>query len=207
MEYITIFDEHMHPLGTRSREQAHKEGLWHETFHCWFFREEGTQRFLLFQQRSAQKETFPNLLDVTAAGHLQAGETAEDGVREIKEELGITIPFHHLHSLGITPEVFFLPKIIDREFHHVYLYHYQQSIEQMHVQEAEVAGIVQVEIGAFESLIKRETQTLAASTYTTGENGNLYDSGQKQIQLDGFCPHGTDYYHTLISATRTWTAQ
>jgi isopentenyldiphosphate isomerase len=207
-EYLTIFDEHMRPLGTRSRAQAHREGLWHETFHCWFFRREHDQCFLLFQQRAAQKDTFPDLLDVTAAGHLQAGETAADGIREIQEELGVEVPFSSLHSLGIAAEEFFLPTIIDREFHHVYLYHYQQDIASMHIQETEVAGIAQVEIDAFSRLINAEAQTVTAQMYLPdykNDGEGLHYTGQKQVSQHHFCPHSVAYYQQLVATIKSWT--
>ena len=34
-ELIDIYDENMHPLGTAPIMQAHQEGLWHKSFHCW----------------------------------------------------------------------------------------------------------------------------------------------------------------------------
>lgn len=34
-ELIDIYDEKMNLLGTATREQAHREGLWHTSFHCW----------------------------------------------------------------------------------------------------------------------------------------------------------------------------
>lgn len=37
-ELIDIYDEKMNLLGTATREQAHREGLWHTSFHCWIVR-------------------------------------------------------------------------------------------------------------------------------------------------------------------------
>ena len=34
-ELIDIYDQNMNLLGTAPRSQAHSEGLWHQTFHCW----------------------------------------------------------------------------------------------------------------------------------------------------------------------------
>ena len=204
MEYITILDQQMRPIGTKSRAQVHQQGLWHKTFHCWFFREEHEQRYLLFQRRSPQKDTFANLLDVTAAGHLQANETVADGVREIQEELGVEVPFHHLQSLGIIPEEFLLPGIINREFHHVYLYQYQQPIEYMRMQEAEVSGMSQVEIDEFDRLIRGETQTIEGLLYATQEERPHYE-GKRLLHYNNFCPHSVAYYQTILTAVRAWS--
>ena len=91
-EIIDIYDCNMNHLGTAPRSQAHKEGLWHKAFHCWIVKRasDGNHRVLL-QLRSKNKDSHPSLLDISAAGHLQAGETPKDGIREIEEELGLSL--------------------------------------------------------------------------------------------------------------------
>ncbi|WNQ12825.1 NUDIX domain-containing protein [Paenibacillus aurantius] len=55
---------------------------------------------LLLQRRHPGKDTYPGLFDITAAGHLEAGENVSDGIRELKEELGTDLFFlsHYLSS-------------------------------------------------------------------------------------------------------------
>lgn len=49
---------------------------------------------LLIQQRAKEKTTWTNLWDISCAGHVQAGETSQEGAsRELKEELGLTYDF------------------------------------------------------------------------------------------------------------------
>src|SRR5690625_3509946 len=69
-EMLNIFDDHKQPIGVATREEVHRMGYWHETFHCWFITLEGNQEYIDFQLRSPQKQDYPNLLDITAAGHL-----------------------------------------------------------------------------------------------------------------------------------------
>jgi len=46
---------------------------------------------ILLQQRSATKSNHPNLLDLSAAGHVSAGDSYEQAAyREMQEEIGIT---------------------------------------------------------------------------------------------------------------------
>lgn len=90
-ELLKVFDSEGTLKGTASRAEVHKRGLWHETFHCWFLSKEDGRIFIHFQLRGPDKKNFANMLDITAAGHLSSDESVKDGVREIKEELGISL--------------------------------------------------------------------------------------------------------------------
>ena len=35
-EWLTIFDSERNTLGKKLRDEVHRDGDWHETFHCWF---------------------------------------------------------------------------------------------------------------------------------------------------------------------------
>ena len=83
----------------KTREQAINDGDWLGGFHLWLVRTK-PKLSLIFQRRSSQKPTFPNQLDVSAAGHYQAGETVKNGLREVKEELGKDYNFQKLTYLG-----------------------------------------------------------------------------------------------------------
>ena len=39
-ELIDIYDENMNCIGTASKAQAHREGLWHKAFRCWVIKPE-----------------------------------------------------------------------------------------------------------------------------------------------------------------------
>ena len=61
-ELIDIYDENMNHLGTAPRSQAHHEGLWHMTFHCWIVSRPDK---IWLQRRGEHVETHPNKLDKT----------------------------------------------------------------------------------------------------------------------------------------------
>ena len=102
-EILTTFDEHGNITGSAPRDEVHRLGLWHETFHCWFVGMDPGERTLYLQLRSQQKRDYAGLLDITAAGHLMANESVEDGIREVQEELGLKLAFDELKPLGIIP--------------------------------------------------------------------------------------------------------
>src|SRR5690606_31139723 len=121
-ETLRIFDQHHKHIGETSREAVHTNGHWHETFHCWFVsREDGTD-YIYLQIRSEEKKDYPNMLDTTVAGHLLADEALCDGTREIKEELGLNVPYADLVSLGIIEDRIIHEDFIDYEFVNAFLY-------------------------------------------------------------------------------------
>lgn len=84
MEYLDIYDEFRNFLGTRPRDEVHRDALWHNNIHCWLYDKLGN---VYFQIRSNSKKFY-----TTASGHVLSKETLEEAFsREIKEELGIFI--------------------------------------------------------------------------------------------------------------------
>ena len=72
-----------------TREECHKNGYWHRAVYGFIINKNGD---VLLQKRSANKKLWPNLWDITAGGHVVAGELGEQAlIREVKEELDIDI--------------------------------------------------------------------------------------------------------------------
>jgi isopentenyldiphosphate isomerase len=223
-ERLAILDEQMVYIGVRTREEVHTLGFWHETFHCWFLKEEGGKKYLLFQLRSAQKKDYPSLLDVTAAGHLLAGETPMDGLREVEEEVGVSISFEHLVKVGVLKEEQIEDGLINREMCHVYLYRCDLALDDFVLQEEEVSGLVLVELEQYERFERGECETVKGYGYKSGENGERIPlggwekgvtSGASQssvmyttlpgvdLQKSDFCPHSERYSIDLLAAVRS----
>lgn len=142
-EILDIYDEDLKWLGTKERLAVHQDGDWHKVFHCWIaYRDADGCDYLVMQRRGPNTQTFPNMLDITAAGHYQAGETPRDGVREVREELGIEVAFEDLIPLGVHISVGRYKGLIDRQFADVFLYIHNQDIADYHYQVEEVAGLV-----------------------------------------------------------------
>src|SRR5690606_17538691 len=121
MEKLRVYDEHGNPQGIETRQAVHELGLWHETFHCWIVGRRNNRDTVYLQLRSEAKKDFPGLFDITAAGHLLADETVEDGVREVKEELGLEVEFDKLIHLGMVKDQMEMPGFIDNERCHCFL--------------------------------------------------------------------------------------
>ncbi len=107
MEILDVVSPDGLPTGrTCTRGEAHALGLWHRTAHVWIASRKGDGFLLLLQKRSMRKESWPGLWDISAAGHVPAGEEPLSGaLREAEEELGISAKASDLDFLGIVRTV------------------------------------------------------------------------------------------------------
>lgn len=196
-ELLTIFNEQQQPIGTATREEAHRLGHWHETFHCWFVAKEHGEDVLYLQLRSPNKKDYPNLLDITAAGHLLATESVEDGVREIQEETGITVPFEDLYPLSIIPYSMKKPDMMDNELAHVFVYHTEHNLSDFHVQAEEVAGMYKVAFEDFAKLWRGQLESIRSNGFVLTKNGE-HQFVQRYLNRSEFVPHPIAYYEEVI---------
>jgi isopentenyldiphosphate isomerase len=195
-EKLKIFDEEKNPIGVATREEVHRLGYWHETFHCWFVQKAEDTDYLYLQLRSKTKRDYPNLLDITAAGHLLADETVQDGVREIKEEVGIDVSFEELLPLGRIEYCVITDDFIDKELAHTYLYIYEKTFEDFTLQD-EVAGVVKVALNDFVDLWFGERETVKISGFEMAKNSDK-TFFEKYVGREQFVPHEINFYKTVI---------
>lgn len=87
MEKLNILDEQGNIIGQEYRDVIHQKGLLHGEVHVWCMTPENE---LIFQHKAKDKDTYPDLLDATAGGHVDLGETyGESAIKELKEETGL----------------------------------------------------------------------------------------------------------------------
>lgn len=98
-EYLDVYsDDGKKHLGVMPRNIVHNKGLWHKTVHLWIRNGQGE---LLLQKRAPDKDTHPDMWDISCAGHVGAGDTTKNAaVRECKEELGLSIESKDLLPVG-----------------------------------------------------------------------------------------------------------
>jgi isopentenyldiphosphate isomerase len=100
VEMLDVFDDMGRHLGVKPRHEVHQNGDWHRVFHCQIATSRSGVPTVVLQRRSDEKAAFPGLLDLSAAGHLEAGEKPVDGIRELTEELGVVADKDELILLG-----------------------------------------------------------------------------------------------------------
>lgn len=147
MEYFDVVDENGLPTGKIvSRDTAHKEGIQHRTAHVWVVRRKDSGYDVLLQKRSRIKDSFPGMYDTSSAGHIPAGEEPlESALRELKEELGITVASEQLHYAGMFhgqyEKEFHGSMFRDNEIARVYVYLEPVDAEKLTLQTSEVEEV------------------------------------------------------------------
>lgn len=194
MEMFDIYDEAMNPIGTASRQETHRQGYWHRTFQCWIVRVEDGIPYVLLQLRHPDKDTFPNMLDKSSAGHLAAGESIEDGVRELEEELGLAVPFEALTSCGVIPIESVEEHWKDREFCHLFVYRCDLPLREYRPQIEEVSGLYQATISGFFDLVEGRTGRIELTGMRWNEDEERWIDSSLQAGLGDLTPQNADYY-------------
>ncbi|MEM4247510.1 MAG: NUDIX domain-containing protein [Candidatus Woesearchaeota archaeon] len=86
-EMLDVVNEKNKVVGKEAREKCHKKFLPHRMIQAFVFDKKGR---IFVAKRSKRKAVYPELLDVSIAGHVDTGETyRQAAIREIQEELGV----------------------------------------------------------------------------------------------------------------------
>jgi isopentenyldiphosphate isomerase len=133
-----------------------KNGLLHASSHVWLWRCSAKGVEILLQKRAPTKLTWPNLYDISAAGHVDFGELPiEAAQRETKEELGLDLVQKDLHLLYVYRQHLVDPNsgFIENEFQWVFGQELKTDIDIV-FEDGEVSAIKWVTRQEFENLIK-----------------------------------------------------
>jgi isopentenyldiphosphate isomerase len=150
------------PTGERKRRaEVHRDGDWHRSFHLWIASGPDT---VLVQRRSRGKDLEPGKLDVTVGGHFRAGESLEDVLREVEEEIGLFVRLEQLHHLGARQVERRYPQATDREVQEVYALRRDAPLEDYYLDCREVAVLYETSLPGLIRLC-REGGHLAASGF------------------------------------------
>lgn len=198
-ELLDYFDDQERRLGTATRQQIHQQGWWHRTFHCWIVRRQPVPT-LLFQERHQKKDTFPGKLDKSAAGHLLAGETPADGLRELEEELGIYPTFHELTFCGKVSVEHDTCSLIDREFCYMYMLASERPITSYEIQQSEVAGLYEVRVEDYKQLVTGQVDSLHVTGADWNERDRRWDPTSRVATIEDFTPQNEAYYTLLFQS-------
>ena len=130
MELWNIYDQYRHMTDRiHERGQEMMAGDYHLVVHVWIVNDDGQ---FLIQRRQPWKIGFPGMWDCSAAGAAVMGDDSEQAaIREVKEEIGIDLDIENGERL-------FTVKF-QRGFDDIWLVRQNVAIEDLHLQEEEVA--------------------------------------------------------------------
>lgn len=139
-EKFDVLDEKGNYTGKiESRKICHQSGLYHKAVAVWIINSKGQ---VLLQKRSPNKRMWPNTWDITAGGHVLAGEFGfESIIRETKEELGLDIDKENIIFIGSCISTNIKGDIINNHFNEFYIINKDIDETKLKLQEEEVEEV------------------------------------------------------------------
>ncbi|KKT71504.1 MAG: NUDIX hydrolase [Candidatus Uhrbacteria bacterium GW2011_GWE2_45_35] len=118
---------------------AHQDGSWHRSAHIWLYNSRGE---ILLQLRAKDKLLAPDCWDVSAAGHVAAGEDPlTSGLRELEEEIGVKTEKESLEFFRILRREALPDAIPNNEFYYIYFLPFSGRAEDLKIQLEELQTV------------------------------------------------------------------
>lgn len=157
----------------KHKREIFAQGLLHASAHIWIWRRAHDGIKILLQKRAANKRTWPGRYDISAAGHVDAGEEPlAAALREIREEIGLSITSTQLQLFGVhRAQLTTDDDVVENEFQWLYLLELSGE-HTFELGEAEVASLQWIPLDVFKTAC------------TSGR----------------YVPHGQQYYERLVAA-------
>jgi isopentenyl-diphosphate Delta-isomerase len=176
-ELWQLYNEQGMPIAGKGapKDEVFGSGLLHGASHVWIWRIANGKPEVLVQKRAHVKRTWPGCYDISAAGHIDVGESPLDAVlREAQEEISLIIDPNQLKFFGVyRADMVAENGDIENEFQWLFLLELPGHTD-FDLQEAELASLDWLPLDAF----------IANCTGTD------------------YVPHGKLYYETVIQAIK-----
>lgn len=120
--------------------------------HVWFWKKTDAGVAVLLQKRAATKKRSPGFYHISAAGHVNVGESpVQAALRETKEEVGISIDSSRLHLIHTVRSVRNLQSFL-------FVYAYELAGDEVFsFNDGEVELVKWVELGTFQQMTQEAT--------------------------------------------------
>lgn len=145
-ELIDVLDENGILTGeVATRKEVHANGLWHRVIIVAIINDKNE---ILLQQRSDDKEKNPGMWDISAAGHVSAGQDSlSAAAREINEEVSVNLgryvgvsDFRYMFCYRAAEE--YANGIIEHQFYDFFILRQPDlTLEDVKFQESEVQAV------------------------------------------------------------------
>lgn len=162
-EMIDLLDKNGNMLNKlKKRSRVHKDGDWHRTVHVWIIT---SKNEVLIQKRATEKLIYPDMWDISCAGHVDSGITSRiSALREAKEELGINLSPLELKKVGTLRETKDLGDIHDNEIVDVYLVHRDIPVENCRLKKDEVSKVRLIQLADLKRCVENRDANLVPHT-------------------------------------------
>ncbi|RKN38883.1 NUDIX hydrolase [Micromonospora endolithica] len=121
-ELVEAVDHRGNPIGIVGRQLANRLGIWHVCAQVFVLAKVEGVPAVVFQRRSRTKTVSPGVLDISASGHVVAGQTVQSAAaRELAEELGLKVSADSLVHVGRRVDMYEAPGVLSRIFADVYV--------------------------------------------------------------------------------------
>lgn len=159
------------PTGTvKARAAVHRDGDWHRALHIWVAgRDETGEPFLIFQRRSAAKDSWPDHFDTTVGGHFRAGETLTEAMRETEEEIGLPATGLALRQLGTRISITESPPLCDHELQDVFLLLDDRPLADYRPHPVELSALARFPLRDLLALFSGEVAQIAGQAVVPGD--------------------------------------
>jgi isopentenyldiphosphate isomerase len=153
----------------KPRAAVHRDGDWHRALHIWVAgRDDTGEPFLIFQRRSAAKDTWPDHFDTTVGGHFRAGETHAEAMREIEEEIGLPTNDLVLRPLGTRISITESSHLSDHELQEVFLLLDDRPLTAYRPHPVELSALARFTLRDLLALFSGETARITGETVVPG---------------------------------------
>ncbi len=144
------------------------DGGLHASSHVWIIRRgDNDDVEVMVQLRARDKRTWPGHWDISAAGHVDFGETPlEAAIRETKEEIGVSLDGSSLSLLFARRDRLQFEDFIENEFRWVYLCEWRGGRTEL--QKSEVEQLKWVPLDTFREMVQ------SPSAYALVDQGEGY---------------------------------
>ncbi|MEO6109655.1 MAG: NUDIX domain-containing protein [Candidatus Saccharimonadales bacterium] len=168
-------------IGDGRKKETFLDGTLNGAAHVWVWRRIGDDIEVLLQERSKNIISWPGYFDISAAGHINLGETPADaGVREAKEEIGIVIGSDALDF------VFAHRKYVDKE---------QNITAKM----TELHWVYAYEVASGDTFVFDDGEV----TSTHWLEGDNFPNSRDEAAALNMVPHSNEYFSQLSKHFRT----
>lgn len=167
-EILEVVNEQNEVIGTATREEIHKKGLWHREVHVWVYKKSGE---ILLQQRGLRKDSNPGKFDVSVGGHLEVGcSYRETAIRELQEETGLKARPDELVFLAAFKKYSHGPcaqtGAINNVFKEYYAYGFDGDTMHISPEEGEVEDLIWIGIDEYINTSKEQRSNFSEGMFS-----------------------------------------